>query len=87
MPLEKFKEFLGKRVLKEELNKAAMNMDRKRQIFNNWMSAHNLESKDVEAMLRRAGYTKTDNPIREFIASEDPKKYSNLRIPGQDNYR
>jgi hypothetical protein len=86
MPLEKFIEFLGKRVLKEELNKAAMNMDRKRQIFNNWMSAHHLEAKDVESMLRQAGY-EGDNPIVKFIADEDPKKYSKLRIPGQENYR
>lgn len=86
MPLEKFKEFLGKRVLKEELNKAAMNMDRKRQIFNNWMGAHHLEPKAVESMLRQAGYD-GDNPIVKFIADEDPKKYSKLRIPGQENYR
>lgn len=86
MPLEKFIEFLGKRVLKEELNKAAMNMDRQRQIFNNWMSAHHLEVKDVELTLRQAGY-EGDNPIVKFIADENPKKYSKLRIPGQENYR
>lgn len=86
MPLEKFKEFLGKRVLKEELNKAAMNMDRKRQIFNNWMASHHLEAKDIEEMLRQAGYDGA-NAIAQFIADENPKKYSLLRIPGQENYR
>lgn len=86
MPIEKFKEFLDKRTLKEELNKAAMNVDRKRQIFNNWMDAHHLDSKTVEEMLLRAGY-KGDNLIVRFIADENPKKYSNLKIPGQENYR
>lgn len=86
MPIEKFKEFLDKRTLKEELNKAANDIDRKRGIFNNWMDAHHLDSAKVEEMLLKAGY-KGDNLIVQFIANNDPKKYSSLKIPGQENYR
>lgn len=83
MPLEKFKEFLDKRTLKEDLNKDAMDFDKKRQIFNNWMNAKNLEGKQVEEMLQAAGY----KDIRSFIADPDDRKYVKLRIPGQENYR
>jgi len=83
MLLEKFKEFLDKRTLKEELNKTANEYDKKRQIFNNWMNAHNLDSEKVEEMLKGAGYS----DIRAFIADPSDKKYAKLRIPGQENYR
>lgn len=83
MSLEKFTEFLDKRTLKEELNAAANQFDKKRQIFNNWMDAKHLTPEQVQQMLTAAGY----KDQKEFIADPDERKYAKLRIPGQENYR
>jgi hypothetical protein len=83
MPFEKFTEFLDKRTLKEELNAAANQIDKRRQIFNNWMDAKHLNSEQVEEMLKTAGY----KDIPSFIADPDDRKYAKLKIPGQENYR
>jgi len=83
MPFEKFIEFLNKRELKEELNAVANQFDKRRQAFNSWMNARNLENKQVEEMLKMAGY----KDIPTFIADPDDSKYAKLKIPGQENYR
>jgi hypothetical protein len=82
MPFEKFTEFLNKKSLKEELNPVAHRINIQRQQFNNWMNANNLNYEDATNILNLAGYLS----VPDFIANPNHFKYTNLRIPGQENY-
>lgn len=76
MRFQKFNEFLHKR---EGVNRTAFDYDRKLAQFNSRFKDH----KEGEKIVLAAGY----GSISEFLRDKDERKWSRLKIPGQENYR
>lgn len=81
MRLRKFNDFLKERDISEinrSLNRTALDYDKKLTQFNGRFN----DPAQGEEIVKSAGY----NSIGEFINDPDQKKWSKLRIPGQQNY-
>lgn len=90
MRFQKFNEFLKEREVAEaaapaigtpndKLNRTAFSQDRERVTFNNRFS----DPKEGEKVIKIAGY----DSVADFLQDKNPRKWANLKIPGQDNYR
>jgi hypothetical protein len=91
MRFQKFEEFLKEREVTElaaapaigipndKLNRTAFAQDQERVIFNNRFP----DPKEGEHIIKLAGY----RSVAEFLQNPDPRKWSRLKIPGQENYR
>lgn len=90
MRFQKFQEFLKEREVdetvapaigtpNEKLNRTAFSQDRERVIFNNRFP----DPKEGERIIKLAGY----KSVAEFLQDPNPRKWANLKIPGQENYR
>jgi hypothetical protein len=81
MRFRKFNDFLKEREVSESndsLNRTALDYDKKLAQFN----ARFDDPKQGENIVKAAGY----KSVGAFIMDPDQKKWSKLRIPGQENY-
>ena len=87
MRFQKFNDFLKERELGEshgthsgndKLNRPALDYDRKLAQFN----ARFNDPKEGEHIVKLAGY----KSVGEFLSDPDERKWSRLKIPGQENY-
>jgi len=82
MRFRKFNDFLKEREVSEShndsLNRTALDYDKKLAQFNARFS----DPKQGENIVRAAGY----KSVGAFVMDPDQKKWSKLRIPGQENY-
>jgi len=82
MRFRKFNDFLKDRDVSESangsLNRAALDYDKKLAQFN----ARFDDPQQGESIVRAAGY----KSVGEFVMDPNQKKWSKLRIPGQQNY-
>ena len=77
----KFNEFLKDRDVSESnntLNRTALDYDKILAQFN----ARFDDPKQAEDIVRSAGYSS----VTAFVNDPNPKKWSRLRVPGQENY-
>jgi hypothetical protein len=81
MYFQKFNDFLKKREISEangSLNRTAMDFDKKLTQFN----ARFNDPKQGDEVVKSAGY----KSVADFVSDPNQKKWSKLRIPGQENY-
>lgn len=81
MRFRKFDDFLKEREVSESngsLNRTALDHDKKLAQFNARFS----DPQQGENIVKAAGYEN----VGAFIMSPNPRKWSKLRIPGQENY-
>lgn len=81
MCFRKFDEYLKDREVSEtngSLNRTALDYDKKLAQFN----ARFDDPKQAADIVRSAGY----NSVAAFVNDPNPKKWSRLRMPGQENY-
>ena len=81
MRFQKFNDFLKERDISEvnaSLNRTALDYDKRLAQFNGRFS----DPKQGEEIVKSAGY----NSIGAFLSDPNQKKWSRLRIPGQQNY-
>ena len=82
MRFRKFNEFLQEREVIEShggaLNRSALDYDRKLAQFN----ARFDDPKQGEDIIKAAGY----KSIGAFVSDPDERKWSKLKMPGQENY-
>lgn len=77
MKLQKFEDFLKTRLAE---NQQAMELDRRRLIFNNTFKDR--DSKEVEQAIMGAGW----KSVQDFINDPNDSKYSKLKFPGAGNW-
>jgi len=82
MRFRKFDDFLKEREVSESysgsLNRTALDYDKKLAQFN----ARFDDPKQGDEIVRAAGY----KSVGAFVTDPDQKKWSRLKIPGQQNY-
>ena len=75
MKFKKFQEYLNER---QDINRGALDYDKKLAQFN----ARFDDPKQGAEIVKKAGY----KSVGHFISDPNEKKWSKLRIPGQENY-
>jgi hypothetical protein len=81
MRFRKFDDFLKEREVSESngsLNRTALDYDKKLAQFNARFS----DPQQGENIVKAAGY----KSVGAFVMDSDQRKWSKLRIPGQENY-
>lgn len=78
MIFKKFTEYVEQKLLEDRLNRNALDYDKRLAQFNSRFK----DPEEANAALKSAGY----DSIASFVSDPDERKWSRLRIPGQENY-